>query len=188
MRHPARMTIDEFFTWDALQPETERYEFLNGEILSFGQGATLDHNTLVGRLFIAVAAGVRPPCRALVGMQRIVSATSATFPDIVVLCDERDLRAEDRSRSRYPKLVVEVLLPSTASYDLLVKRRVFEQISTVEEYLVVDSRSRDALVYRRRGDRLDEAKRVSSGMLALASLPIAIDIDDLYLGIEIAPM
>ena len=40
-------------------------------------------------------------------MQRLIAGESQTFPDVVLICDERDLHAEDDTTLHYPKLIVE---------------------------------------------------------------------------------
>jgi Uma2 family endonuclease len=178
-----RMTLAEFLAWDARRSDDERFEFLDGEIVAFGQGASLPHNEIVSRIHDVVRAHKSAECFSVVGMQRIVAAETATFPDIVLLCDERDLKAEDQRTSRYPSLIVEVLSPTTASADLLVKRTSYQTIPTLVEYLVVDSQTRYAALYRRVDGALREVAQQSSGRIMLDAIGAAVDLDVVYAGL-----
>ena len=183
MRVPSSVGPAEFLDWEAMQPDDVRHELLGGEILAFGQGATQEHNELALRTIEFVRARKRPECRAFAGMQRVRAGDDLTYPDIVLTCDERDVRAEDRTQIRYPKLIVEVLSPTTAAVDLIRKRRTYEKIETLEEYLVVDSRERYAALFRRTGPVLREATQQYDGTIVLDSLGAALDLGALYAGV-----
>ncbi len=168
MPQPVRLTLADFLIWESSRPEKERFEFLDGEIFAFGQGASLEHNELVMRLSDVVRAGKSAHCRSAVGMQRVIAGESATFPDIVLLCDERDLFAPDTRTSRYPKL--------------MQKQYAYDAIPTLEEYLIMDSRERRGILYRRDASQLREMP-IGEGTIELASIGARLDLAALYDGI-----
>ena len=61
------------------------------------------------------------------------------MPDISIVCDKNNLR--NKRCSGAPDLVVEVLSPSTARNDRLLKRHYYEKAG-VREYLIVDHQNR----------------------------------------------
>jgi Uma2 family endonuclease len=69
------------------------------------------------------------------------------YPDLVVSCDQRDLTATQLIR--YPKLIVEVLSPSTASKDRGKKFRELQRSETLQEYVLVDYESMRVECFRR---------------------------------------
>jgi Uma2 family endonuclease len=69
------------------------------------------------------------------------------YPDLVVSCDDRDRQAIDAIT--YPKLIVEVLLPSTAGYDRGDKFRFYRRISTLQEYVLIDAEKVGIDCYRK---------------------------------------
>jgi Uma2 family endonuclease len=76
------------------------------------------NNIVAGNLFIAMRNHLPgTPCRALVADVKLhfEAADCFFYPDIVVTCNATD--AADRLTKREPKLVVEVLSPSTATFD-----------------------------------------------------------------------
>lgn len=60
-------------------------------------------------------------------------------PDVVISCDPRDQGTDDLLK--YPRVVIEVLSPSTETKDRTRKLRDYLALSTLEAYLLVDSRT-----------------------------------------------
>lgn len=57
------------------------------------------------------------------------------YPDAFVTCDPRD--REDRYVKRYPKLIAEVLSPSTATFDQQEKFQDYSLLDSLEEYVLI---------------------------------------------------
>jgi Uma2 family endonuclease len=57
------------------------------------------------------------------------------YPDAFVTCDLRD--RTDRYLKRYPKLIAEVLSPSTEVFDQGKKFKDYQQLETLEEYVLI---------------------------------------------------
>ena len=74
------------------------------------------------------------------------------YPDVFVTSDQRD-RASEYHKS-YPKLIVEVLSPSTAGFDRGDKFAAYRQIASLEEYAVIDPANLTVDVFRKREDGL----------------------------------
>ncbi len=71
------------------------------------------------------------------------------YPDAFVTCDERD--RSDRYIKRYPKLIAEVLSPSTEAFDLDEKFEDYKQLETLQEYILI-SQDKPQVECRRRTD------------------------------------
>jgi Uma2 family endonuclease len=74
------------------------------------------------------------------------------FPDISVSCDPRDT-LQKTTVMKYPKLVIEVLSPTTEVRDRGEKFRAFQQCPTVQEYILVSQERQEIEVFKRH-DRL----------------------------------
>ncbi|WP_412061739.1 Uma2 family endonuclease [Rubrivirga sp. IMCC45206] len=72
----------------------------------------------------------------------------AVQPDVFYLAADRLDRISERGIEGAPTLVVEVLSPSTAYLDVLVKRRLYEE-ADVDEYWVIDPGERSVMVLTR---------------------------------------
>ncbi|MBJ7899708.1 MAG: Uma2 family endonuclease [Cyanobacteria bacterium RI_101] len=144
---PLLMTAPEYLAWEAEQ--SYRHEYIEGQVYAMA-GGTLPHNDIAVNLTSALRNFLRGTgCKARMSDARVrISEKGPYFyPDIVVSCDERDRRARDCLS--YPKLIVEVLSPSTSGFDRGDKFRFYRQISTLEEYVLIDAEKVGIDCYRK---------------------------------------
>jgi Uma2 family endonuclease len=180
------MTRAEFLAWEAEQPT--KHEFVGGEVFAM-VGARQVHVVVAGNCFALLKAHLRGrPCRVLVSdMQLEVAAADAVFyPDVVVTCDPRDLRA-DRTL-HHPTVIIEVLSESTAAYDRGQKFARYRRIDALQEYALVDPERRTVEVFRRTetGDWL-LATRDSERGLVLRSLDFEAPLAAVFEDVETEP-
>jgi Uma2 family endonuclease len=78
------------------------------------------------------------PCRAYGSdvKVRVEAVDAYYYPDVLVTCSPKDLSA-DQVMSE-PRVLVEVLSPSTASYDRGLKFAAYRQLPSLEQYLLID--------------------------------------------------
>lgn len=176
---PVLFTPEEYLRWEAGQ--VERHEFVDGEIFCMS-GAGDRHVTVTMNVAIALRQHLRgTPCRTLmVDMKVQVSPVKSYFyPDVLVTCSPRD--ALNPLVKREPKLIVEVLSPSTANYDRTDKFAAYRQLDSLEEYALVDIENRRAEVYRRgSGDTWTLHPFATGQGLAFASVDLAVTADELF--------
>lgn len=146
-----KMTTREFLEWEAQQPQ--KYELHRGEVFPHEiysmVGARRKHATVTLNIASALKVQLRgTPCRAFVSDIKLeVTEDSTFYPDIMVTCDAGDLTAEIVMHN--PKVIIEVLSPSTASYDRGDKFCLYRQLPDLAEYALVDPERQTIEVYRR---------------------------------------
>lgn len=146
------MTAEDFLAWDRLQPE--RWEFVAGEVFAM-TGATAPHVMVAGNVYMALRQHLRgTPCRTYINdiKLRVEASNAYYYPDVMVTCSATD--AQDPLIQREPTLLVEVLSPSTASYDRGGKFHAYRTLPTLREYLLIDPGTRHSDLYRLGGDGL----------------------------------
>ena len=147
-----RMTADEFLLWAMQQPEGERYELANGEVIAMAP-ERLSHARaklhVVNQLDAAItAAGL--DCEAITdGMTVAVDATTLYEPDAMVRCGA-SLEGEV-TRITDPVIVVEVLSPSTRGRDTSAKLVDYFRLPSVRHYLILRTTDR-VIVHHARGE------------------------------------
>ena len=174
-----RMTAQGFLAWDATQ--TVRHEFVHGEVFAMA-GAGEAHVTVA----LNVAMQLRQhlagsPCRTfIIDMKLRVEAVDAFYyPDVMVTCSAAD--AADAMIKREPTLLVEVLSPGTAAYDRGDKFAAYRKLTTLREYLLVDTDSRRCDVYRRGDDGLWVLHPFEAGQaVGLASVGLELSAEALW--------
>ena len=134
--HKPVMTAADYLAWEAEQ--TERHEFVGGE--TFAMACAEDrHVTVAGNVYMALRQHLSgTPCRTFVTDMRLHVATLGNYfyPDIMVTCSAADL-ASPMAKSE-PKLIVEVLSPSTAAYDRGLKFSHYRNLPSLQEYVLID--------------------------------------------------
>ena len=118
-----------------------RHELLLGEIIAFA-GASYRHNLITSNIQFAFTSQLRAkkkPCKVLSSELRvnIEASQSYTYPDVLVTCGAPHFLENTFDTLTNPTLVVEILSPSTATYDLMAKRLLYQQIDSLQHYLVV---------------------------------------------------
>lgn len=182
---PSFVSIQEYL--DGEERSEVRHEYVQGRVYAMS-GATDLHSQIVSNLVALLRPIVRgSTCRVFSqGLKvRIDVAAAFYYPDVFVACDPRD--AESRRYKSFPKLVVEVLSPSTAAYDLGEKFRNHQRLESLEEYVVIDSERFLVNVYRREPDGRFRIEFVEpGGVLELqsigAQLPAELVYEDVVLG------
>lgn len=161
-----------------------RHEYVDGHVYAM-TGASKAHNTIVLNIATRLHAHLRgSPCRAYVADMRVrvEAARAYYYPDVVVTCAGPDTTAD--APSHYltaPVLIVEVLSETTETVDRREKMRAYAQLESLREYLLVDSRSARAELYRKRPEGGWEQWIAAPGeTLRLDSVGLALAVDDLY--------
>jgi Uma2 family endonuclease len=142
-----RFTPQEYFAWEDQQPQ--RYEYFDGEVYAMA-GGTLTH----GRIGLNIATVLRSyvrntDCTTFNSDCKLgISETGPfTYPDVSVSCDDRDRTAPQFIQ--FPCLIIEVLSPSTEAYDRGGKFKLYRQLDSLQEYVLVGSETKMVEVFRR---------------------------------------
>jgi Uma2 family endonuclease len=168
MAEPAekRMSLAAFLDWD--DGTDTRYELIDGRPCAMAPPVEA-HGTVVANLARHIGNRISPPCRVVVEAGIIPVDRPDTWyqADLVVTCAP----AERGSRSiAQPRLMVEVLSPSTAAHDRGVKLADYRRIASVEQILLVASEDRHAEVWL----RAEDGWKVQD-LIGDAALPLALE-------------
>jgi Uma2 family endonuclease len=107
-----------------------------------------------------------------------VSEKRYFHPDVTVSCDPRDRGTTDVLQS--PRLLVEVLSPSTEARDRGRKLQCYLACPSVEEYLLVDSRSMRIEIYRKERRKWVYEAFEADDEIELAPLGVRFSLADAY--------
>lgn len=132
-----RRSPQEYLDWEATQDV--KHEYLDGEVFAM-TGGTIAHNLISGNFYALLKSHLRGKgCRAFIADVKVqVSERGAYFyPDVMVSCDERDRPAVNLIQ--HPCLIVEVLSPTTEAFDRGEKFRRYRQLSSLQEYVLIDA-------------------------------------------------
>lgn len=131
------LTPEEYISFE--RKATTKHEYLKGQIMAMS-GASFAHN------FITLDAAtqlniqlMRGDCQVAASDMRVkVAKTNAYFyPDIVVFCGEPISEDNNFDTLLNPTVIIEVLSPSTETYDRGEKFEDYKQIESLKEYVLV---------------------------------------------------
>ena len=168
----------------------EKSEYVNGRIYAMS-GASRLHNLIAGNIFGELRAQLRGrPCEIYTNDMRVkVQRTGMyTYPDVVALCEEPRLEDGEFDTLLNPSVIVEVLSPSTESYDRGEKFAHYRRLDSLREYVLVAQVTRRVEHFRREGDSwvLTEIS-ASDGELTLSSIGCALKLTEIYERVEFPP-
>ncbi len=180
-----RLSLAAFLDWEATQPE--RHEYVRGEVFAM-TGASLNHNRVALNLHGLLRAHLRgSPCEVFASdvQVRVDAADAVFYPDLVVTCS-----ADDRQQQRTlhePVLIVEVLSPSTAGYDLSAKFAHYRRLASLQEYVTIDPDAPLVQVFRRSPDGWTLHAAEAGDTVGFASIDLCVPIAAVYEDVRFEP-
>ncbi len=192
-----KFTVEEYLQME--KAATERHEYYKGEIFQMQghgellamSGASPRHNIIFSNLFIAIGTRLKgKPCQPFGPDMRlnIPENTLFTYPDISIYCNEPENIPEDEESFIKPTVLIEILSPSTKYYDRGGKFKLYRDIPTLKEYILVDTQVLTVEAFRINSNNhweLEEYTNIGD-ILSLPSLSITIPVADIYAGTKLA--
>jgi Uma2 family endonuclease len=152
-RAAARVTPAEYLARE--RRAQTKSEYLGGFIVAM-TGASRLHNYVVGDIFVELHRQLaNSPCGLFMGDMR-VKATEAgdyTYPDVVVACGEVEFEDAELDTLLTPTVIIEVLSPSTETYDRGAKFISYRQRLSLQEYVLVAQDRPSIEHYARHGEQ-----------------------------------
>lgn len=180
-------TIEEYLAME--NAADEKHEYYQGEVFAMS-GAKIQHNIIVRNVFISLGVKLKGKSCQPFGSDfriHIPSNTLFTYPDVSVFCGEVETLNNDEWNALNPTVLIEVLSPSTKSYDRGNKFKLYRDIASLKEYILIDSTSIniEAFTINDAGNwELRELKNVNDS-LRLSSIKTELSVADIYEGTKL---
>jgi Uma2 family endonuclease len=169
-----------------------RHEYVNGRVYAMSPGAADAHHLICWNLMGALHDQLRNrPCRAYHADMRVkVSPTGMyTYPDIAALCDKprlENFKGVDTLLN--PSVIIEVLSPTTETYDRADKFEHYGYLESLQEYVLVSQKRMRVEQFVRDGANwLLSDLREPTAILRLAPITCEIPLADIYRGVDFPP-
>ena len=186
-----RVSIEEYW---AIEKDSEiKHEWIDGQIYPLSEiknmaGATTQHNRImmtVGRLLGNQL--FRKSCEPFGSDQRIKvpSTGMRAYPDIQVVCPPFEYDDELPDTITNPKVIIEILSPSTQHKDRTKKWFNYQQLESLTDYLMISQEERLIEHYvRHEGGGWHYNMVENDGEIVLASIDCKLNLDDVYERVE----
>jgi Uma2 family endonuclease len=112
-----------------------------------------------------------------------------TYPDVTVVCGEPEFEDADVDTLLNPKVLVEVLSPSTADYDRGGKFTHYRPLTSLQEYVLISQDRPLVEHYVRQGqdEWLLTDQRSLQDTVILPSIQCQLPLSEIYLKVQFAP-
>jgi len=147
-----KLTAEEFLAGERVA-ET-KHKYLNGEVYAMA-GASREHNVISGNVIRHLGnLLVGKPCEVYPSDMRLQVAETGLFthPDIMVVCDKPVFVDDEVDTLLNPKLIVEVLSPTTEANDRGWKWAHYRQLRSLAEYILIPQDDYRVEQYSRQAD------------------------------------
>lgn len=169
----------------------EKYEYHVGEVFAMA-GGTLNHGLLSNNAGRSVSNAIikkGKSCRTYSSDAKIaISDKRYVYADTFVICGKTETYEEMPQAAKNPILIVEVLSGSTALYDREDKFQLYQQIVSLQEYILV-SQDKVLVEVFYKSIEVDfwqyRSYRNLTDSISLKSLDVEITLNEIYLGSEI---
>lgn len=178
--HKERLSLNSFYALLECSDPKHRYEYIEGCAYIYPHG-TPDHSIIGANLTGMLRERLRKrPCFVYNSDVYIELADEANClcPDASVSCDRRDYHA--KKVIHYPSVIAQVLSPGTKARDRGIKFELYQNISTVQEILFIDTQVVRVQLYRRETDYWTLRSFTQEATLELTSLGIEFSVAEVY--------
>jgi Uma2 family endonuclease len=155
-----------------------KHEYINGAVYAMAD-ASEAHNLLAGNIFFHLFRHLRGSlCKVFMSDMKVQVRTASTecfyYPDIVVSYDVTDNHEYYKVK---PLVIVEVLSDSTSRTDRGEKFYNYQQLNSLQEYLLVEQNRRYVEVYARANQW---QAIISTDIVTFKALYLTLSLDDIY--------
>ena len=176
LRRP--MSLDEFLAWEERQEA--RFEFDGFQPVAM-TGGSVEHSTIEINLTTALRNRLRDrPCRAHGSNLKIEVAGRIRYPDAFVVCSPVPSGATVVTD---PVVVFEILSPSTAGVDRIVKNQEYRDTPSIQRYVMLEQSRQAATIFARAGDDWVGHVVANDAVLEMPEIGISLPLAELYDGV-----
>jgi len=158
-----------------------KHEYHNGEVWAMAAPSDA-HVTIVDNVSFVLKVRLRGTGYLSFSSDmkaRIEDLNRYYYPDVLVTCDDRDRQL--RYEKKYPQLIVEVLSDSTEAFDRGDKFHHYQQLETLQEYVLVSQGQMRVEVFRKNEFGLWVLHTsVKDESVIFASIDLTVDIAEIY--------
>lgn len=183
-----RYTVEEYLEME--RASNVKHEYYQGEIFAMS-GASPRHNRMFTNVFGKL-------CMQLEGCScfpygsdmrmHIPENTLYTYPDISIYCDDPDTIDDDDDNKSNPTVIIELLSPSTRTYDLGKKFELYKAIPTLKEYILIDTESIVVKSWRINAHNcwIWEEYKTLQDIFLIPTVGVSLSMQDIYKGTRLA--
>jgi Uma2 family endonuclease len=173
-----RITEEEYLQGELLAEF--KHEFIGGEVYAMA-GASEAHNLLSLNMASELRNKLKgTPYRIFIADMKVKVANNFFYPDVMVVCQPgTDETKQSDYYKQSPVIIVEVLSKSTRKFDKTAKRLKYQNIPTLEEYVLIEQTIGEIEVFRKK-DHWQSSYYYLGDAITFDSLGVTVLVEDIY--------
>jgi Uma2 family endonuclease len=184
-----KLSVEEYLRLDRAAEEPSEYH--DGEMLPVAT-TSWKHSVISINVAALLRTGLRgKPCEVAGTSLRVrVSPTKFIIPDLMIVCGKPALTDEFQDTVTNPKVVIEILSPSTANYDYGEKFILYRRLTSFEEYILISQDQARVEVFRKASEdqwTLSTVRGLGS-VFAIQTVGLSLALADVYETVELPPI
>jgi len=165
---------------DYLQSELisdTKHEYLEGQVYAMA-GASKNHQRIIANMVATFIQHLRnTPCDTFSSNIKVrVSDLAFFYPDVIVACQDDP---EDSYYTKKPLIIVEVLSKSTRRTDETTKRRLYQTLPSLQEYVLIEQDIVDIEICRR-SESWQPEHYFMGDEITFAAIDLTVSVNDIY--------
>lgn len=125
---------------------TIKHEYIDGQVYAMA-GASSSHNRIVANALGELRFALKgTPCEAFASDMKVRVLDDFFYPDVLVACHHQ---GNDYGVTDTPLIIVEVLSKNTRKIDHTLKRKAYQSLESLQEYVVIEQDIADVEICRR---------------------------------------
>ena len=131
----SHLTAEEYLARERVAER--KSEYIDGVVVAMA-GASERHNLIVANVIMTIGPALRGgPCRVYPSDLKVRVGSRFFYPDVSVICGDTIFADDEKDVVLNPTLIVEVLSETTRDYDRGPKFFSYQQIPSLQDYLLV---------------------------------------------------
>lgn len=184
-----RISVEEYLRLEAAADT--KHEYVGGDVVAMA-GATREHNEIVSNLIYQVRKCLDSrSCTIYPSDFRVTTPAGKNYfyPDATVVCGDLQMQPDVFDTLQNPVVIFEVMSEGTENIDRGYKFFYYQQIPSLQEYILIDSRAFAIEAIRRQSDDTWKFDKLSLAdeHLQLNSIGCTLSFDDVYYRVRFPP-
>ena len=181
------VTVEEYLLLE--EAAQEKYEYVEGDVVAMA-GATEEHNWIVANLMREIGSFLKGKGFDIFPSDFRVTTPAAKsyfYPDATIVCGDTEMQPDVFDTLLNPVIIFEVVSNGTENIDRGYKFFHYQQILSLQEYVLVDSRTYAVEIIRRQANDLWKFDKFSpdNKQLHLTSIDCTLSFDDIYYRVQL---
>ncbi len=179
LNYAADKISEEEYLQDELLAEF-KHEYIDGEVYAMA-GTSENHNLLSLNIATELKNHLKgKPCKVFIADLKVKAERCFFYPDVMVVCQTDNENAYYKTS---PVIIVEVLSKSTRRFDQMTKRLRYQNIPSLEEYVLIEQDKGEIQVFARK-DAWQPCYYYLGDEVALYSLNVTVRVEDIYYQVD----